>query len=534
MLIMGEMILRNARLFPRKTAFIQGERTLSFGDFAQRVQSLMRALSALGIRPGDRVAVLAANCIEYFELYGLADMGAAILVPLNYRLQVGELEYLLQDSGSSILFFSKQYRETADELKSRGQLFQYAVCLDEQQEGYLYYEELIQQGEFEFIRSNPPNPPNPHIDYNRGRIEFPVKEDDAAYILYTSGTTGLPRGAVLTHRGQYQTANALALEMSIHKEDVTLDMMPLYHTGGHAVALAHFYRGCTSVIMTGFNPREALELVAKHGVTTMQVVPAMIVDMLNQPDLDSFDTSSLRMIFYASSPMPEALLRRSMERWGRKFFQAYGLTENGPVATVLTQADHVVDGSESATRKLKSCGLPSANCDTRVWKEKGIDVKPGEIGEIVIRSEQVMKGYWGLPELTAQTLKDGWLYTGDLATVDEEGYIYIVDRKKDMIISGGENVYPREVEEIIYQHPAVYECAVVGIPNVKWVESVHALVVLKKDASLSEQELIAYCKSRLAPYKAPKSVEFVSELPKNPSGKILKKELRSKYWSPAS
>ncbi|GAB6171135.1 long-chain fatty acid--CoA ligase [Paradesulfitobacterium aromaticivorans] len=520
MMIMGEMIERNARLFPEKTSFNQGEREISFRSFAERVKSLVRAVSALGIKPGDRAAVLATNCIEYFELYGLTDMGAAILVPLNYRLQVGELEYLLKDSGTSILFFSKQYIETVDSLKSISHLFENAVCLDERLPGYLYYEDLLARGSQLKLEEE-----------NAGYSDFPVAENDAAYILYTSGTTGLPRGVVLTHRGQYQTANALALEMSIQKEDITLDMMPLYHAGGHAVALAHFYRGCTSVIMTGFNPRQALELVERHAVTTMQVVPAMIVDMLNQPDLNSFDTSSLRMIFYASSPMPEALLRKAMDRWGRKFFQAYGLTENGPVATVLAQADHILEGEERWTKKLKSCGLPSANCDTRVWNGQGVEVKPGKIGEIVIRSEQVMKEYWGLPELTAKTLKDGWLYTGDLATVDEDGYIYIVDRKKDMIISGGENIYPREVEEVIYKHPAVYECAVVGIPNPKWVESVHALVVLKKDAALSAEELIAYCKSQLAPYKAPKSVEFVPGLPKNPSGKILKKELRSRYWN---
>lgn len=521
MMIMGEMLKRNARLFPNKVAFVQDQKLVTFKTFTERVKNLAKALNFLGIKPGERAAVLASNCVEYFELYGVADLGAVILVPLNYRLQAEELTYLLKDSETSILFFSGQYRELIDEIRGDLPAFKYGICMDEKLSDYLYLEDLLTAS----LELNGLN-----IDED-GFPEYAITENDPAYILYTSGTTGLPRGVVLTHRGQYQTANALALEMSIQKEDVTLDMMPLYHTGGHGVAQAHFYRGCTSVIMTGFNPRQALELVEKHRVTTMQVVPAMIVDMLNQPDLDSFDQSSLRMIFYASSPMPEALLRRAMARWGNKFFQAYGLTENGPVATVLTQADHHVDGEERLTQKLKSCGLPSANCNTQVWKDDGQEVQPGEIGEIVIKSEQVMKEYWGLPELTAQTIVKGWLHTGDLATVDEDGYIYIVDRKKDMIISGGENVYPREVEEVIYRHPAVFECAVLGIPDFKWVEAVHAVVVLKQGEKLTADELISFCKNHLAGYKAPKSVDFVNSLPKNPSGKILKKELRNAYWA---
>lgn len=526
MMIMGEMLKRNARLFPSKIAFIQDDRQISFKDFATNVNKLTKSVSSLGIKPSDRVAVLATNCIEYFELYGLSDLGAVILVPLNYRLQAEELTYLLNDSGASMLFFVSQYRDIVDQIKGDIPSLKYEVCIDVKLPKYLYYKDLLdgssQIGNDDLTKTE---------GLSESFREYQVTENDPAYILYTSGTTGLPRGVVLTHRGQYQTANALALDMSIKKEDITLDMMPLYHTGGHAVAQAHFYRGCTSVITTGFNPRQALQLVETYKVTTMQVVPAMLMDMLNQPDLDVYDQSSLRMIFYASSPMPEALLRRAMDRWGQKFFQAYGLTENGPVATILSQVDHYLDGDERHKQKLKSCGLPSANCDTRVWKAKKIEVMPGEIGEIVIKGDQLMKEYWGLPELTANTIIDGWLYTGDLATVDEEGYIYIVDRKKDMIISGGENIYPREIEEIIYRHSAVLECAVLGIPDPKWVEAVHAVIVLKQGTNLTAEDLIIYCRNNLTGYKAPKSVELVDSLPKNPSGKILKKDLKAIYWS---
>ncbi|MCL2336530.1 MAG: AMP-binding protein, partial [Firmicutes bacterium] len=352
--------------------------------------------------------------------------------------------------------------------------------------------------------------------------------NDPVYIIYTSGTTGLPRGAVLSHRGQYQVANALALEMGLRKEDITLDMMPLYHTGGHAVAQAHFYRGCTQIITTGFNPDKALKLVAQYKITTMQVVPAMLIDMLNHPNVDKYDTSSLRIIFYASSIMPLPLLKRAILKWGKIFFQSYGLTENGPVASALSIEDHHVEGPERLTQRLSSCGIESANTKVRVVNEQGEEVKPGEIGEMIIQSEQMMLGYWNLPEMTAQTIKNGWLYTGDLATVDEDRYIYIKDRKKDMIISGGENVYPREVEECLYTHPAVKECAVIGIPHEKWVEAVHALIVLKDQQTATAEEIIAFCKQQIAGYKVPKSVEFVADLPKNPSGKLLKKELRDR------
>ncbi len=509
MFIMGEMLERNARLFPDKAAFVWDNESLTFREYRNRVYRLINSLLDLKLTKGSRIAVLSRNSIRYFELYGACDRGGFILVPLNFRLKPQELAFLLNDSGAEVLFYESYYAETVEELKKDLKTVNHYIVMDGP--GKLSYEDLL------FWASD--KQPQVQID-----------ENDPVYIVYTSGTTGLPRGVILTHRGQFQVANALALEMGVRKDDVTLDMMPLYHTGGHAVAQAHFYRGCTNVITTGFDPEEALSIVEKHGITTMQVVPAMIVDMLNHPDIEKYDTSTLRIVFYASSIMPVSLLKKAIDKWGRIFFQAYGLTENGPVATALSIEDHHVEGPERLTKKLASCGLPSANCDTRVFNEQGEEVKPGEIGEIVIRSEQVMIGYWNKPDLTAQTIKDGWLHTGDLATVDEDGYIYIIDRQKDMIISGGENVYPREIEELLYTHPKVRECAVIGVPHSKWVEAVHAVIVLKDQQKAMEEEIIAFCKKQMAGYKVPKSVEFIDGLPKNPSGKILKNVLRQRYW----
>lgn len=509
MFVMGEMLERNARLFPEKAAFVCGEESISFRDYRNRVYRLINVLLELTLTKGKRMAVLSRNSIRYFELYGAADRGGFILVPLNFRLKPHELAFLLNDSGAEVLFFESFYAEVVGEIKKKLETVSHYIVLDGP--GQLSYEELL-------MKASDLQP------------AVTIDENDPVYIIYTSGTTGLPRGAVLTHRGQYQVANVLALEMGLRKDDITLDMMPLYHTGGHAVSQAHFYRGCTNVITTGFNPEEALSIVEQQRITTIQVVPAMIVDMLNHPDIEKYDTSTLRIIFYASSIMPVSLLKKAIAKWGRIFFQSYGLTENGPVATVLSIEDHHVEGPERLTKKLASCGLPSTNCDTRVVNEKGEEVQPGDVGEIIVHSEQIMTEYWNNPDLTAQTIKNGWLYTGDLATVDEDGYIYIIDRKKDLIITGGENVYSREVEELLYTHPAVRECAVIGVPHPKWVEAVHALIVLKDRQKATEEEIIAFCKEHIAGYKVPKSVEFIDSLPKNPSGKILKNIMRKRFW----
>lgn len=257
----------------------------------------------------------------------------------------------------------------------------------------------------------------------------------------------------------------------------------------------------------------------------------MVALLLDYPDIDNYDTSSLQTIFYAASPMPLSLLKRGIEKFGAIFCQGYGLSESGPTATFLSKKDHVTEGEPNVLQRLNSCGKAAIVCDVRIINEKGEDVQPGEVGEIIIQSQRLMKGYWNQPEKTADSIRKGWLYSSDMATVDEDGYIYIVDRKNDMIISGGENIYPREIEEVLYSHPAVLEATVIGVPDDKWGESIKVFVALKQGALVSESELIEFCKLNLASYKKPKYVEFMTELPKNASGEILKTVLRDKYWS---
>lgn len=508
---LARMHRRNARLYRDKLAIIYQDRRVTFGQLDKRINRLVNALIARGVRKGDRISILAKNCVEYFEVYGAAEKGGFIIVPLNFRLQPHELAHLINDCTAAVLFVEREYFAAIDSIRDQVPSVVHFVAIGTEAAGYENYESILAAASEE-------------------DAQVPILDDDVAYIIYTSGTTGLPRGAMHTHRGQVEDARTMALEVAISPDDIYLGVMPFYHIGGRAVSLSHFYRGATNLVMRDFDPEGLLRLIQDERVTCVQVVPTMIAFALDLPNVRSYDLSSLRTIFYASAPMPVALLRRSIEVFGNIFFQAYGQTESGPVITVLRKEDHVPDGSERQARKLASCGVPALDVDVRVVDHLGHDVKPGEVGEIIARSDWIMKGYWNKPEMTEQTIRNGWLHTGDMATVDEDGYIYIVDRKKDMIISGGENIYPREIEEVLYKHPAVLEAAVIGVPDEKWGESVKAIIVLKSGAVATEAEIIEHCKASLASYKKPKSVEFVRSLPKTPTGKILKRELREGYW----
>jgi acyl-CoA synthetase (AMP-forming)/AMP-acid ligase II len=328
-----------------------------------------------------------------------------------------------------------------------------------------------------------------------------------------------------------ENAAMKALEIGAEFGDRHLVVLPMFHIGGDSHIWPFFLRGGCNVIMPiPFDLADALRMIAKEQITDFHIVPTQLVAMLNLPDIDQYDLHYLKRIWYAASPMPMEILKQGLAVFGSKFIQGYGLTESGPHSTTLRKADHQYPGEiTGGPNLLASCGQPCIGVHMRIVDDSGDDVEAGEIGEIIIKSRRNMAGYWRKPEVTKETIRDGWLYTGDLGYYDGKGYIYIADRKKDMIITGGENVYPAEVENVIYRHPAVKEVAVIGIPDPYWIERVHALVVLKNDAQASEEEIINFCKDHIAGYKTPKSVEFVENLPKNPQGKILKKEIRARY-----
>jgi acyl-CoA synthetase (AMP-forming)/AMP-acid ligase II len=351
-------------------------------------------------------------------------------------------------------------------------------------------------------------------------------------IIYTSGTTGLPRGALYTHRRKLEDTRRFVYELSLTPGSREIMAIPLFHIAGASYLLAFIYGRGTNIIYPerAFDPAETLKLIQAEAATDIHIVPTNLVSMLSLPDVDTYDLSSLKRIWYAGSPMPVEVLKKGMERLGPIFMQAYGQSESGPLVSTLSQKAHLVlDKPVEAQKVLASCGKPVPGVHVRIVDQEKADVAVGEVGEILVKSRSMMQEYWKRPEHTAKTIVDGWLYTGDMGYYDNEGNIYLADRKKDMIISGGENIYPREVEEVLYRYPAVEEVAVIGVPDPYWVERVHAVVVLKPGESVVDKELKDFCKQNMASYKAPKSFDFVDSLPKSPQGKILKRELRKKH-----
>jgi long-chain acyl-CoA synthetase len=509
----ADVIYRNALLYASEEAFVCGGHRITFSQFNRRVNRLIRSLRRSGVRKGGVIGILSWNCLEYTDFYGAAMKGGFIASPFNPRLHREELEYLINYSEANILFVGPELLETVERLKPHLSEVKNYVCLEGSSPGMVSYNEMIGGDESD----------EPDVE---------VEKDDPVIILYTSGTTGLPRGALYTHAQKLDNTRIKALEMGTKLGDRHLMILPFFHIGGDSHVWPFFLTGGCNVILPNrsFDPVTVLKTVQEEKVTDMQLVPTQLSALLSHPDLEKFELKSLNRIYYAASPMPVELLRRGLEVFGPIFAQGYGQTESGPqICTLPKEAHQVLDKPAEEQKVLASCGQPSLGVHVRVVDKDNRDVGPGTVGEILAQSNSIMTEYWKKPKETAETIVDGWLHTGDLAYYDEKGFIYIVDRKKDMIVSGGENVYSREVEDVLYKHPAVAEAAVIGVPDPKWVERVHAVIALKAGTRATEKELITFCKEHIASYKAPKSVEFVDSLPKNPQGKILKKEIRAKY-----
>lgn len=502
---LSELVERNARKYPEKVAVIFAENRFTFTQFADRVHRLANGLMKLGMLKGDRVAMLAQNCHQYMEAYFAVAQAGLVLVPINYRLTGREVFYILNHSEANALIYQEEYRDLVLSIARGLTSVKQFICLDRE------YEELLAAV----------SPRVPIVQ---------VSEDDLVCIMYTSGTTGQPKGAAMTGKNWLAHTVNMILELAVAHEDVTLHIVPFFHIASIWPMLTHFYVGGTNVIIKAFEPELVLEIFEKEKITTCNAVPTMIIQLLECPDAGRYDYSSLKWLGYGASPMPLEVLKRAMKLFGPKLLQVYGLTEANPLLTILPVREHILDGPEEIVKRLSSCGREIINVHVRVVDEQGKDVVSGQVGEIIARGDNIIKEYWRNPEETAATIRDGWLYTGDLASVDEAGYIYIVDRKKDVIISGGENISSREVEEVVYTHPAVLEAAVIGVPDEKWGEAVKAIIVLRPGKQASEGEILDICRKNLAPYKRPKSIEFVDSLPKSGAGKILKRELREKYW----
>jgi long-chain acyl-CoA synthetase len=510
----ADIIYRNAILYPDSEAFVCGSERVSFKRFNERVNRLIHGLQALGIQKGDIIGILSWNRLEYPEVFGAAMKGGFVLALFNPRLQAGELVHVINDAEPRVLFLGPELVETIARIHKQISKTEFYLTFGDAEGRMMAYGEMVES------HSNEEPEPN-------------IREEDPLAIIYTSGTTGIPRGAIYKHRQKMENTIMKALDIGVEFGDRHLVVLPMFHIGGDSHIWPFFLMGGCNVIMPrlSFDPAEALQAIAKEQITDVHIVPTQLISLLNLPDIEQYDLHCLKRIWYAASPMPTEVLKRGLAMFGPIFMQGYGQTESGPDVTVLSRANHRYSGESTETQSvLASCGQPCIRVHVRIVDDAGRDVEAGTIGEIIVKSKRIMTGYWRKPDETKETIRDGWLYTGDMGYYDEKGFIYIADRKKDMIITGGENVYPKQVEDVLYRHPAVKEAAVIGVPDPYWVERVHALVVLKENVEAAEEDIISLCKEHIAHYKAPKSVEFVESLPKNPQGKILKREIRSKYW----
>jgi len=504
--------------YPQRTAVVCGQERFTYAQFGERVGRLAGALRKSGIRPGDRVAFLSTNCHRLLEAYyGVIEAGA-VLLPLNIRLSAAELAYILNDAGASVLFLQRQFRELVESFHPKLSTVKAFYSLDAQAAKH-----WLTQHDYETLLSGA-------VPVRRDILE--VDENDLAELFYTSGTSAEPKGVMLTHRNIYLHAHNTGLGLPTEKDAVELHTIPLFHANGWGVAHFLTLLGGKHVMMQRFDPVEVFRLVQAERVNHFSLVPAMATVLVNCPERTKYDLSSVRRINMGGSASSPTLVREVEEKLGGVCFSGYGLTETSPVLSIsLLKPGLDPQGEERYVRQAMT-GYAMPGVEIRVVDGNDRDVpKDGKsIGEIVARSDGVMEGYWQQPEATAQAMRGGWFHTGDMATWGEDGYLLIVDRKKDIIISGGENISSLEVEKAILSHPAVMETAVIPVPDKIWGELPKALVVLRSNERAGEMELIEHCRQRLAHYKCPRSVDFVESLPKTGTGKILKRDLRKKYW----
>lgn len=501
----GDWIRKWSLLQPQKKALIFEDQPFTYLEVNQRINRLCHLLLGMGVTKGDRISVLLHNCHQYLEIFFALSKIGAVFVPLNWRLAGPEIKFIIQDSGSRMLIFEAEFEEVVDSIRP---------------------ELGLSNGDY--VTVGHPNP-DWAIDYEKAILEKPVHEptvripvghEDPHILMYTSGTTGIPKGAVLSHRKTFFNVLNADLYYHLTSRDVMIVIRPLFHSGGLLVeASPLIYKGGTLILRKRLRPYEILETIQKYRVTLVEMGGTLFQFILRDCDLSQYDLSSVRYYLTGGERIPIAMLKEFHEK-GITISQIFGQTETSTI-TWLPPEDSI--------RKMGSVGLPLFHGEVRIVNKKGEDVIPGEVGEIIVKGPAVMSGYWNRPDQTAETIRDGWLYTGDLAKMDEEGYMYIVDRQKDMYISGGENVYPAEIEKIFYTHPKVFDVGIIGVPDGKWGEAGKAFIVLKPGETMVQKEALEFLRGKVAKYKIPKYIEFVEELPKTASGKIQKFLLKEQH-----
>ena len=488
-----------------KVALVQGDRRVTWGQLYARSCQVANLLSAVGVGPQDRVGFLDKNGIEHFEVFFGAALLNAVSVDVNWRLAGPEVEYIVNDAESKVLVVGPDFVPLVDSIRATLLPGMKVLTI-----GADYDTEVAAQ---------PTTDPG-----------VTQTNDDVAFQLYSSGTTGRPKGVMLANSNFFGLLPLAKEIWELSEDSVNLIAMPLFHIGGGGWATAGMYEGATSVILRELDPVGLIRLFADEKITHAFLVPAVLQFMLMVPGAEEADYSSLQVFVYGASPISEDVLARSVKMFGCKFWQAYGLTETTGAVVNLPPADHDPDGPNR--HRLRSCGVAGPGVGIRIVdNDTGRECEVGEVGEILISGPQVMKGYWKMPEETAKSIDaDGWFRSGDAGFLDADGYLYIHDRVKDMIVSGGENVYPAEVENVLMACPGVADVAVIGVPHEKWGETAKAIVVRKPGSEVTEQEIIDYARERLARFKCPTTVDWADALPRNPSGKLLKKDLRAPFW----
>lgn len=495
-----KVLTKRALITPHRHALIYRDRKFTYLELEQRTNRLSQALLSKEVKKGDRIALLMHNTSQFVELFFACARIGAIVVPLNVRLAPPEFDYIIRDCEVSALIYGDDFEETVTQLETSANLLFKVSTADDPGSASLSYEDFI--GDMEAV--------NPGIE---------VSENDLMAIMYTSGTTGYPKGAMLSHGNVYSAAINLMIGIDYLYPDTSLIIVPLFHSGGNTPMLGQFIRGITTVLMHKFDPVETLRLIDRYKVKLIMGVSSIMSMLLEVKDAEKFNLDSWKTALLPGSPLPHSLIKEVYSRFGVLCQNLWGMTELGGPGSIMN--------IEDILEKPECAGVPYFEVDIRVVDVYGNDQPSGEPGEIIAKGPNIMQGYWKQEKATAEVLVDGWLHSGDIGYFDDENYLYIIDRKKDMILSGGENVYPMEIENVIRDIPGVAETSVIGIADVKWGEVPKAFVVPIPGKELQIQEIMDYCKSRLAGYKIPRDIQIVDDLPRNASGKVLKKVLRN-------
>jgi fatty-acyl-CoA synthase len=520
-MIIPEIRAKAVTLYGKKAALVCGDLRFTYQDFDRRVNALCNLLRGLGIQKGGKVAILHPNCHYFMETYyAVAHLGA-VTVPINYRLSPKDVAFILNDSQSSVLIADRHFAHlVASALEEEGTKTQMVLWTGTGEFCPLAIESLDYEKEIQHASTTTCAADN-------------IQEETVAQLYYTSGTTGRPKGVILTHKNICTHALGAIAELHLTDRDRWIHVAPMFHLADAWATWAITWVGGTHIFVRSFDSPHVLEIMERERVSITNMIPTMLNLLVNHPDAKRRNYSGLRVLLSGGAPIAPEVVKKIVATFHCDYIQTYGMTETAPYLTMSILKDHLADLPDDEQLRIKSkTGREFIGVQLKVVREDGSEVARNEreVGEIIVKGDIVTPGYWRLPKETQKAIKDGWLYTGDLAVMDAEGYVTIVDRKKDLILTGGENVYSTEVENILYMHPAVLEAAVIGVPDEKWGEMVQAIVVLKQGIKTTEEELISFCKEKLARYKAPKAVEFCAALPKTGSGKIAKRQLRAKYW----